>query len=398
MSTNDAAKNGPNRREFDDADGEVARPAPARRRPWVVRFLRDPRYETGRTVLQVVPLALMIWVYAEREQIVYPKGPNISNVPVTFLKTGNRIVTPADRGRTPTVSLRVSGPQEAIERAQDQLRNPQSGLQIALENPEPDPHREVNVVQEVQNLPIFKANGLTVDDAQPAELYVNVDLEAEDVLTVQLSNRAAADLNLTGPITFTPDKVRVTGPRSLLHPAGRLKPPPAEANLSAGDDAPRTPGAHDGVRFTLSFPGAADDPRVTFEPVTVSAKYTVQAARVPYTLKLVPVKLLVSPQTLREYDVPVPDVTVGGVRVTGPPDQIARLKERDDNPEASRASDPDLPIPIAVVAVDPEDARENRTEKGIDIQNLPPGVTVDPQGPVRTVKFRIVRRDAAGGP
>ncbi len=94
----------------------------------------------------------------------------------------------------------------------------------------------------------------------------------------------------------------------------------------------------------------------------------------------------------------VPDVTVGGIHVTGPPDQIARLRERDDNPEASRASDPDLPVPIAVLPVGSDDAAENRTEKPIDIQHLPPGVTVDPRDLGRTVKFRIVRRDAAGGP
>ena len=137
MSSDNAARNGPNRREFDEEAGDPARLAPVRRRPWVVRFLRDPRYETSRTVLWVVPLALMIWVYAERGADRLPEGAEPFEPAVTFLKTGNRVVTPADRGRTPTVSLRVSGPQEAIERAQDQLRNPQSGLQIDLGNPDP---------------------------------------------------------------------------------------------------------------------------------------------------------------------------------------------------------------------------------------------------------------------
>ena len=167
---------------------------------------------------------------------------------------------------------------------------------------------------------------------------------------MQLSNRAAAELNLTGPITFTAGQGSRDRPRSILRPPGRQKPPPAEANLPAGDDA-RTPGPHDGVPFTLSFPGGGRRPAGH-----VRARHRLGQVRRPGREQTVHPEARAGrpprfpPQTLRDYDVTVtvPDGTVGGIHVTGPPDQIHKLQERDDAPGAA---DPDLPIPIAVLAV-----------------------------------------------
>lgn len=392
----DAATVAPNRREADGSDVEMPLPprAGTRRRSLLWRVWKDPRYDGLRTLLWVCPLTVMIWVYAEREQI---DKRTLNGVPVTVV-TGDpgRIVASVNRSSTPpTVSLIVSGPKEAIERVQERLlrgTDEADRVRIVLGNRSGAVgEHPVQVASEVFNLPIFRQNGITVEDAQPPDLLVSVAQMEEATLPVVLSDDARRRLNLDGAAQFEPPKVRVRAPYAVLHPLNRPAPAALYANLPDDADALLKPvGLHEKVLLQLAMPGAARDDHVTLSPATVSARFTVRAAEKTHRLPRTPVWVLAAPELTHDFDVVDYPLAIP-IDVVGPPDVIDQLA-RDTDPQAV-PSDPQR-VPLAVLTLGREDV-PNRA-KAYTVQRLPPGVTVVPPADP-TISYHLEPRKRAAG-
>ena len=129
----------------------------------------------SKNLISVAPLTLLIWVYAEREQVTDEKPRSVS----IEVKTNdrNRIVvlrSPADKN----IVVELSGPRAKLEQV-NQLLQPKPDGPAAIEidiDPRLKPGgQELPTVGQINNLPIFRDHGITVKSAQPPYLRVDID-------------------------------------------------------------------------------------------------------------------------------------------------------------------------------------------------------------------------------
>src|SRR3954451_12541313 len=129
-----------------------------------------------KNLIWVVPLTLLIWIYAEREQTV-----TLSTEPVSIdVRTNdhNRIVTlrlPRDKN----IIVELSGPRAQLDRVRELLRPKPDGEAAVQIYVDPQIYlgaQQLFTVSQINNLPIFKNNGITVKSAQPPYLSVDIDV------------------------------------------------------------------------------------------------------------------------------------------------------------------------------------------------------------------------------
>jgi hypothetical protein len=383
-----------------DANGDAhARPMPNRRseeavfrpvkRPRGLRAMLTREFFWGatKTLSWLVPLTVATWIYAEREQNVFPKGYNAIGIAVQVrASTDDWYVELADTrpGQTATVDLKLSGPQEGVQAVSQDLAT-HGGLKIDLgSRPTPGPNQPLNVVALIRDMPLFRRAGVSVDEA--SELRVNVEAVEElrgVVVKVDPNVRTVAEQS-----TFNPPEVAVRGPRSQLAALEQFEQPPdgrpfVYADLSRLSDRLR-PGdvPLEGVPLALPL-GGEQVRQVRILPPTVAAKLRVRAADESAVIDPVPLVIVATQATLKQYDVTVNngDPSLRSVHVSGPPAAIADLI-------AKR-----FPVK-AEVDVDPGDA-PHQEPKHVRFF-LPPGVTASPEDAAQTVPIEMKPRENGG--
>lgn len=342
-------------------------------------FSRERLADYLRTLLWVAPLTLLIWLYAEREQIA-----TVSDVPVRFdveangLRQVATVVRPADR----TVVVTLEGPRVRLDSLRTRLAgdSPQSVITIDLPPDVPLGTASRSVVEELNRQSLFRFNGVKVVSAAPAQFVVEVDELATKELVV------VADPSVTGleglPV-FDPPTVKLTGPKSVLEriteedAAGR---PAVRAALPAL----RSPGEHVNVEVGLLMPAvvseSVDISRFSLQPERVRATFRVRQADVVLTLPSVPIFPL-APQTLLDTYRPVFEPTLPNVTVIGPRDVIESLR----NGTAGR-------MPRAILELSRDDLPPGRPRMRQVRFDLPEGVRVSPEDARREVEFTLVPR------
>lgn len=305
---------GPNRRS--DAPVSYWRRATKESR-WSRRFSRRSMIDTARTLTWIIPLTIVIWVYAEREQT---RLQDVTTAITVVSSDRSKFVEPAD-GVALTVNLTLSGPQASVEQVREKLTSGiPRGVQIDIgDNLPPGRHQLVNVINAVEDLPEFKGTGVTVTKSQPPQIVVNVDRVEERDVDVQIPPRV---MNLTSATTFEPRKVRLRGPSVVLN---RLE---EQGNLHvyadiAGLDVLKTPGKKDlpSVPLMLSQP----EDGLTIQPPNVRAILDVRAADVQGTIDSMPIAVQALPAFVRANEVTLDSDTIANVRVVGPPEKISLL-------------------------------------------------------------------------
>ena len=368
----DALRPAPNRRSessLPDRSTRVTRP-----RGW--RAARAKLATWVRTAAWLVPLTCLIWIYAEREQEVLVTA---TKVPITVQSAvPGRFVEFAGPTQTPTVDLELDGPRDAVDGVRSKLYG-QPGVVLDLGSQlDPGMGKSINVINELQNLPLFRATGVTVKKADKSELTVNVERVVEREAEVVADPRLE---NLATPPVFEPPRVRVRGPEPQVDalavgPDGKLQ---VSTDFSKAGDLTQ-PGDHPPVTVPVVLPASATQVRVT--PPQVRATVQVRAADVPYTIPYgVTIKLSGSADVWNNYTVQS-DTSIGHLQVIGPPDQIALLQNQQGPP------------PTAELDVRAEDfGQEKRKTLTYD---LPPGVHVTPEQAAKQYAFTLTRRDAGG--
>ena len=361
---------GPSRR------ATLAVPRPRRgMRPWFkVRFSREKFVDFARSMIWVAPLTVVIWIYAEREQIV---PLTVADVPVRVFSSDAKWsvqVVKENGAMLPSVNLELRGPLDGLQRVQNTLTShiPQ-GVQIDLggsltvTDAQPQP---INVANHIQNQPLFRSSGVTVESVPPIVL-VNIDEMIDVTADVQMPpDLPTVDSATT---TFEPRQVQVRGPRKLLQQMGGH--PTVYADVGRLVERLK-PGVHklDDVPVVVADSSWAD--RIAVQPPTnkVNVQLTIMAADETRTIPSMPVLLQAPSRLLQGYDVHW-DEAVANVDVSGPPD---RLNQLDANP------------PRAVLNLSMDDAG-HEGEKGLTYI-LPEGVQASPASAGKTVKFQMTPR------
>jgi hypothetical protein len=332
-------------------------------------FTRENAKEALVSMVWVIPLTILIWVYAaENSMTDQPLSVNLSLVS----SDPKQVLTPAEANRS--VQLTLHGAEAALQQVVRDLSEPGSpGLVVPVAESLQTGSVELNSVERLNRAPLLKNNGVTVISCNPNTLQVMVDELAEREVPVALPNDPTLNLDSA---TFDPPTVKVSGPsRALEGPAG--------TRLTATVDIAALGQLRPGVR-TADVRVLPPAPGLKVSPETVKATLNVREEDEHFTLASVPIWPC-GPNILSKYRVQYTPPTLTNVMVYGPPEKIAQLKG--DQPAFT---------PIAWFRVTREDVGRPSTPRQLKF-DLPDGVHVtDADAQRSTVDVQVTEQPAGG--
>lgn len=337
--------------------------------------------ELVKTLGYVMPLTLLIWVWAQDQQIdVDPRQA----VPVRIGHTdAGKVVsirgtaTGESLGQTGSalrVNLTFQGPRIGLSAVARDLSESTiaSALEIRLSRPVGE--STVFLRDELNQLPLLRSAGVTVREANPASIIVGIEDRQQIEVRIAAANVGPDDV--TGPVEFDPETVMLTGPASALRALQAIDGVPVlRANI------PDTAPGEQEVRVAVPVPDETG--AIRSEPPEVLARFNRRERReekltLPFPVPVyttVPAALSVEPEALN----PV----INSVRVRGPADLIARLRNVESPDEALRAQI------RAVVALTREDEVRVGQQVTRDVKlELPDGLLPDGEPPKTTFTLR----------
>ena len=247
---------------------------------WVQRSLsRDSLVAGIKTSTWLVPLTILIWIYAEREQIYNAEDRTI---PIEVRSGNDRYVEMRMPMNDKNVMATLSGPrgrvEEILQRIQPNGERPTVVITIDQSLPPGEVHR-LDTAQLLASAPIFARSGVTIKNCKPAQVPVFVDQYKEYEAEVQPPEKMT---NLVGTPIFEPPKVRIRAPSSKL-------PVPAPTVVFA--DLQSTgltdkPGQHDTVQVRVASPKLQGE-GIAIQPSSVKASFEVRQANISYKISSV---------------------------------------------------------------------------------------------------------------
>lgn len=291
---------------------------------------REKVLDVVKTLIWVIPLTILIWVYAEREQNVDLKSVTI---PVRVqINNSGKVITLRDSAITAT----VTGPHTNVTeflRGIERMDQPPLVHTIDPATPAGDIQVPAAVLNDD---PRLVRNGITLSDINPKSLLATVDDLVTEELPVRVPMKVAS---LEGEPRFTPDTVNVTAPRLLFEEAKRLQKsdkPYLTVDLTKLGEL-RDPGTHDvsvplmagvlaGAHVKVSAPDVNGSP-------SVSAHFTVRQTLSTIHVRNVSIWPAGPSQWLRTHDVEiVGSNTFEEVILEGAPEKIRQLGNESADP------------------------------------------------------------------
>ncbi|HEY1629363.1 MAG TPA: hypothetical protein VGF52_05860 [Tepidisphaeraceae bacterium] len=325
-----------------------------------------------KTLSWLVPLTLLIWIYAEREQI--DKADNIS-IPIEIQSVDyNKHISLQMEDKN--VVAELSGPRSQLEEIRQKLLPQGDRPSVVLRIDPPLGQYNPNTADLLNASPIFAHTGVTISNCKPASLPIFVDEFVERDVDVQAPPSVS---NLVKQPIFDPKQVKIRAPQremDRIESSGRLV---AYADMASTGVLDK-PGNHEAV-VRVTSPGL-NVQDASYNPANVSANFDVRQSDVQFTIPSVVVNLEGPNYLLNKYEVQYKD-TIYDVKVMGPPDKIAAL-QRDDTTK-----------PYGILHVTGDD-RPTPTSAGQHTRRLefkmPDGVRLDPQDDQRSIDFTLVER------
>ena len=335
---------------------------------------RDRMTEFFKTLLLVVPLTILIWIYAERAQTTQDS----MNLVVSVASPDPREAATLTRGaKNISVTLSLEGSRSRLDFVKSELvkRMDAGGLNL-LVPPQLSPGREheVQTTSLVAEDRLFSDSGVTIKDATPASISVRIDEIIERDVPVELPRELAV---LIKEAKIEPATVKVRGPdaavRRLLDAPGGLS---AVVKLTPADL--RTAGY---VKFDELPLLPPRDPNVAFAPVKVKVTMQINPSEARITVPSMPINVQKPLPMDGRYQVQVTPLVLNNVQLRGPQEKIDQI--RDDRASVR---------PTAVLVVSTDDiGKEGRRAVRYE---LPAGVIAE-DAP-REVDFRVTEITPGG--
>ena len=359
-------------------------------RLWLRRHLtREALGDAVRTGAWVVPLTILIWIYAEQQQRTdEPKVPVLIKLHST---DPDRVITALRRSdEQPLVDLR--GPKSSIEAVKAELNRAGGNplIEVDVPNSYPTGIQNFNVETEVARSQIFKKHGVEVTGVLPSIIQVQIDTLKD----VELEVRPSPNANLDSAV-FEPKTIKIRLPSSLFSEAQQKL---GNNNLAAYAQIPTTgefatPGvAHEKVPLRIDLPAELQGEKVTMvSGPTVTATYVVKGSFVDDQIPSLNIKHSYAGELDKEWIVEGTNASIlNNVDIKGPRDACERVKKR--------AATNDPPVPYATLNIEVTDRprppqTSQRLTKSLDYSLGEPDVT--PKDPKRTIDVTIRKRTAA---
>lgn len=298
------------------------RPLYSRVRSWARNtFSRESLLSSLRALVWVVPLTMLIWVWAEREQVATQSNFGFT-VDVHSTDPGRIATLKSPAGGIMHADLK--GPQGRIDEVKKWLESGQVLIDIDR-NFTPGDHQISADVLNKQ--PRVVQAGVNIFNCTPNDLLVYVDaLEERDNVKVSATRE---DLKkLAAPPVFTPDRIKITGPHSVLKEAEDRARSRGQELVAFADLGQFQEMNQEGKHSLSSVPVKLDIPDVRLSPITVSAQIEVRQSDVEYTLDVVAVFASYPATDKADKYKAVYPATITNVKVVGPPQEIDRLKQQ----------------------------------------------------------------------
>lgn len=351
----------------------LATPAWVRR----VRYWFSPENlkEFATTLGLVVPLTVLIWIWAEREQ---SQDAELQFVVDVRARNPGKVVSlagddAATRPRPVPIVVKISGPKVGVDAIREQIASDRAKAQITLEVPddiEENGARDVAVQPLLDQQALFRDSGITVKSAEPDTVKVRSDT----IGTLELTPSLPADLAArVEAVVTSPAKVRVRGASQVIERLKGTDKLRAELDLAAHPalkDA--QPGDRKGPLDNVPI-RPIDVAGVTLETKTVSGVTLTFSQTREGLLEAVVVNVS-QPAGLRAratFDPP----SLVNVKIAGPPDLLKKVAEAKDDDR-----------PYAEVRIGRADQRPDQAHtftRPAFFRNLPEGVRVLDPPPIR---------------
>jgi hypothetical protein len=329
-------------------------------------FTRENLIADMKTLLTVAPLTILVWIYAEQQQLVTDKDTLVvalqSADPVHRSVT---LINPSDG----TIQVTLQGSEIGIDRVKAELRQTIMSKPLPVDVPAglAPGRQQLVALDEIAGSNLFSSQGVTVTACLPETLSVRVDELSERTAPVEVDSDVPGLLNAA----FTPATVTVRGPSQLLDDLAFRGELHAVANLT-GQPILKQPGEH--KQLTVSL---IPQPNITLIPDTVTADLSIGQPDATVDVSPVPVKIEASKWLMDNYKFSYKEWITDAVTLMGPRQAIAQI-----NPANARVT--------AVVDLDYTDA-DFHGLKTVHFQDsgLPDGVTVKPEAKPRMIQIAV---------
>jgi hypothetical protein len=344
-------------------------------------FSRESYIASAKSLLWVVPLTVLIWIYAEREQVTTLPNVTINVAPPVGVQ--GRLLAHFAPGTIHTIHAELKGPQSSAEEAKEILEA--NTITLDLER-DLTPGDHTIVIADVLNRdPRIIAKGAEVRNCVPAEVTVTVEKLSPHLLDVKVKPEDAKGLP---PLAFQPPKVQVMIPDSEYNKAETDNRLYVYPNLKpfADDLAKSGEQTLHNVAVLLAF----EDPlnAATVTPPTVNATFnrTTTEDRYPYPPMAVFAAYPFNTQPDKLMLFAKYEPLLSGVTLVGPVDKIQQIKNGEVVPPPHATFDVDL-------SGNPQPQQARRAKLSFV---LPPGVRVELDAPDKEfIDYYLVPRNPA---
>jgi|TARA_R110000782_G_scaffold45706_2_gene101276 hypothetical protein len=329
-----------------------------------------------RTVILVTVITLLVWLLAESRTVrsqVSELSPRL-----TAGTTSELLMRPAPNFSWPEAfKVTLTGSTAGLDQVARSLQG-QVPLRLGIEVPATPGVHEIDLREVLRRLEVIMAAGVGVVEVSPDRLRVEVDAVSTVSLPVRVISPDGVAFDGRGTPTAVPNTVRATGPAGVL---ARLQGAEALVTLDAATVAGLTPGELETVRLRAEVPDDPDRWMTVFDPEFVDVVLTLKSRTQSLVLGAMPVQVLVAPGEVGRWRITLQAGAqdLVGVEVTGPSDQIERLRSGEV-------------VPTALISLGFDELERGVESKRAQIQGLPPGVQVSP-GSDLNVRLTIRRAE-----
>ena len=319
-------------------------------------FSRDSFVTSLKSLLWVVPLTALIWIWAERQEVV-----PANNVAVHIQSPGDKLNRVVRLAPDPSVTADLEGPQADVEQVRDWLsKNP---IPLAVDEAFTDGQHLISLRPQLNNLPIMKKWGVTVKGCSPQEVTVFVERVTE--VEVDVTAEPSPDTSGLQPPVFDPPKVKLRAPDSEIEKAKKAGKLAAYATFKQFTELQK-PGTHDLTLVPLAAPPSMNPASARLSPSAVSARIQVpqkvqSTALIHAVIMAGYPKVPNATQFPANYDnridvqVTGPEATIAGLQSGNPP-VVAFFQVDISNPEnhSPRQAELTFKLPEGVRPTDPD--------------------------------------------
>lgn len=328
-----------------------------------------------RTLALVTIVTVMVWLLAESRTI---RGQSADVSPRIEVGTASELlVRPAPGFAWPeSVKLSLSGSTAGLGEVMRSMQG-RLPLRVGIEIPATPGVHEVDLREVLRTSNLLIEAGVSINEVSPERLSIEVDnlRTASLPVRVVVPDGVAFEPN-AGP-RAVPNALRVRGPASVL---ARLEGLEGVVRLEPASFEPLTPGqASTLTRVRVELPEDSDRWNTVFESEYVDVSFTLRSRTQSYTLAAMPIQVLLAPGEVGRWRVTLMpgQQDLVGVEVTGPSDQIDRLRSGDV-------------VPTALISLNFDELERGVETKAARVSGLPAGVQVSP-GTDLTVRLSIQR-------